>query len=88
MSYSRIRVLLLHFHEMPDIKVSNTTFEKLIYNRKNQHYEKAIEIAELLLLKYHLDVSKGRNLVLTLMFDMNMLWEQFIYVSLKKNKFQ
>jgi 5-methylcytosine-specific restriction enzyme subunit McrC len=84
--HSRIGVLLLHFPEMPDIKVSDATFEKLVYNRKNQHYEKAIEIAKLLLLKYHPDVSKGRNHVLALMFDMNMLWEQFIYVSLKKNK--
>lgn len=84
--HSRIGVLLLHFPEIPDIKVSDATFEKLIYNRKNQHYQKAIEIAKLLLLKYHPDVSKGRNHVLALMFDMNMLWEQFIYVSLKKNK--
>ena len=84
--HSRIGVLLLHFPEMPDIKVSDATFEKLVYNRKNQHYQKAIEIAKLLLLKYHPDVSKGRNHVLALMFDMNMLWEQFIYVSLKKNK--
>ena len=83
---SRIGVLLLHFPEMPDIKVSDATFEKLVYNRKNQHYEKAIEIAKLLLLKYHPDVSKGKNHVLALMFDMNILWEQFIYVSLKKNK--
>ncbi|MDI1304064.1 MAG: restriction endonuclease [bacterium] len=84
--HSRIGVLLLHFPEMPDIKVSDATFEKLVYNRKNLHYEKAIEIAKLLLLKYHPDVSKARNHVLALMFDMNTLWEQFIYVSLKKNK--
>jgi 5-methylcytosine-specific restriction enzyme subunit McrC len=84
--HSRIGVLLLHFPEMPDIKVSDATFEKLVYNRKNQHYEKAIEIAKLLLLKYHPDVNKGKNHVLALMFDMNLLWEQFIYMSLKKNK--
>ncbi len=84
--HSRIGVLLLYFSEMPDIKVSESTFEKLVYNRKNQHYKKAIEIAKLLLLKYHPDVCKGKNHVLALMFDMNMLWEQFIYVSLKKNK--
>ncbi|MFB9080753.1 McrC family protein [Flavobacterium procerum] len=84
--HSRIGVLLLHFPEMPDIKISNSTFEKLIYKRKNQHYKKAIEIAKLILLKYHPDVSKGRNHVLALMFDMNLLWEQFIYSTLKRNK--
>lgn len=82
---SRIGTLLLHFPEMPDLNVSEATFEKLVYNRKNRHYEKAVEIAKLLLLKYHPDVSKGRNHVLALMFDMNVLWEQFVYFSLKKN---
>lgn len=84
--YGRIGTLLLHFPEMQDIKVTEATFDKLICNRKNQHYIKAIEIAKLLLLQYHPDISKGRNHVLALMFDMNLLWEQFIYVSLRKNK--
>lgn len=82
----RIGALLLHFPEMADMKVSEATFEKLVYNRKNQHYQKAIEIAKLLLLQYHPDIRKGRNHVLALMFDMNLLWEQFIYISLRKNK--
>jgi 5-methylcytosine-specific restriction enzyme subunit McrC len=82
----RIGALLLNFPEMPDMKVSEATFEKLIFNRKNQHYIKAIEIAKLLLLQYHPDISKGKNHVLALMFDMNLLWEQFIYASLKKNR--
>lgn len=83
---SQIGALLLDFPEMPDLKITETTFDKLVFNRKTQSYQKAIEIARLLLLQYHPDLSRGRNNILALMFDMNMLWEQFVYSSLLKNQ--
>ncbi|WP_020534922.1 McrC family protein [Lewinella cohaerens] len=82
----RINALLLHFPEMPNQKISASVFDQLVFNRKTIGYSKAIEIARLILLHYHPDLSKGQNDVLALMFDMNALWEQFVLVSLRKNK--
>tara|TARA_R110002051_G_scaffold7053_3_gene33255 strand:- start:1786 stop:3039 length:1254 start_codon:yes stop_codon:yes gene_type:complete len=81
-----LKSLELDFPEMPDIKVSEATFNKVTLNHKTQGYQKAIQIARLLLLNYHPDVSKGSNHILALMFDMNLLWEQFVYTSLRKYK--
>ena len=83
---SKIGTLFLNFPEMPDIKISEETFDRIVFNRKTQSYKKAIEIAKMLLLNFHPDISKGKNNVLALMFDMNNLWEKFIYISLRKHK--
>jgi 5-methylcytosine-specific restriction enzyme subunit McrC len=83
---SRIGSLMLDFPEVSDIKIAESLFDKLFFDRKTISYKSAIDIAKLILMNYHPDLSKGRNDVLALMFDMNLLWEQFVYKSLYRHK--
>lgn len=78
--------LILSFPELKDINVSAELFSKLAYNRKNLHYKEAIEIAAMLLLNYRPDISSGSNHVLAILFDMNDLWEEYVYRQLFKGK--
>ena len=78
-----IRGILLAFPELPDINVSGELFLRLPWSRKTEDYKNAIEIAKLLLLNYHPDLSHGKNHVLALMFDMNEVWEKWVFKQLK-----
>ncbi|MFC0655477.1 McrC family protein [Mongoliitalea lutea] len=84
----RVQSLLLNFPELNDIHVNAQTFEKLHYNRKTASYRDAIEIAAMLLLNYRPDISGGSNHVLAILFDMNQLWEEYIFRALFKKKKQ
>jgi 5-methylcytosine-specific restriction enzyme subunit McrC len=81
---SRISNLLLNFPEQQPIKVTPATFARLPRDRKSLNYKPALDIAELLLLNYHPDIRQGHKNVLALMFDMNVLWEQFVLRLLQR----
>ena len=83
---SRINKLLLNFPEMPIKRITESTFNKIVLNRKTSDYKRAIDIARLILLRYHPNLSNGRANVLALMFDMNSLWEQFVLKCLKEQQ--
>lgn len=78
--------LLIAFPELADKAVNQETFQNLVYDRKTTRYKNAIEIAAMLLLNYRPDISNGQNHVLAILFDMNDLWEEYIYRQLYKSK--
>lgn len=80
----RLTVLLSRFPELPPVTVRPAVFAQLTYDRKTRSYRPAMEIVRLLLLNYHPDVVGGRENVLALLFDMNLLWERFVGEALRR----
>jgi 5-methylcytosine-specific restriction enzyme subunit McrC len=82
----KVSNLLLLFPELSDISVNTSTFENLVFDRKTIRYKEAIEIAAMLLLNYRPDIISGNNHVLAILFDMNNLWEEYIFRQLSRHK--
>ena len=82
---NRAKTLLFEFPELNDIAVTDALFSRLSYDRKTEDYREAIELAKLILLNYmpNLTYQRGNN-VFALMFDMNRLWEEYVFIMLKR----
>ena len=78
----RLYSLLFSFPELDNIQVTSSTFSNLNFDRKTSVYEEAISIAAMILLNYRPDIQNGRNNVLAILFDMNDLWEEYVYRQL------
>lgn len=75
---------LFNFPELDEIAVTPELFSRLIFDRKSEDYRNVIKLAEMILLNYSPDLHHGNNHVWTLMFDMNKLWEEFVFVTLRR----
>jgi 5-methylcytosine-specific restriction enzyme subunit McrC len=82
----RIKCLSLNFNEFDKKEITQTHFSKLTLNRKTTPYTKALNIAKMLILNYSPSLNSGQDNMLTLLFNMNLLWEEYIYRVLNKYK--
>lgn len=80
----KVNRLLLDFPEMPDCSVRIDTFDKLLFDRKTERYREALLISKMLLLNYRPDITGGRENIIAILFDMNKLWEEFIFRQIVK----
>jgi len=83
---SRVDKLRFTFPEIQEINIDQASFVKINLNRKTESYTEAIKIAKMLILNYSPDISKGQDDMLALLFDMNKLWEKYIYKRLKQGE--
>ena len=80
---SRLRV---SFPEIKEITIQKYHFDKVKENRKTIAYTRALQIAKMIILNYSPDIRSGQENMLTLLFDMNKLWEEYVYRMLLRTK--
>lgn len=64
--------------------VTEDTFRRLAYDRNTERYRAAVRLAELILLNMSPDVHAGHRDTLAIMFEMDALFEHYVYSELKR----
>lgn len=82
--YDKCKRVQLAFPDVKQIHITKAKLDKIKLNRKTKPYAKALELARLIILNYSPDISAGKEKMLSLLFDMNKLWEDYVAVVLKK----
>ena len=82
----RIAQLTALFPPMRRKEIQVRHFQGLGDDRALSRYQKALNIAKMILLNYSPDIQSGRENMLALMFDMNVLWEEYVYRMLLRVK--
>jgi 5-methylcytosine-specific restriction enzyme subunit McrC len=80
----KFRRTQLAFPEVDKIKPSFQLLESIKINRKTAPYERALELAKLIILNYSPDINQGQQKMIALLFDMNELWEEYVLTMLIK----
>lgn len=74
------------FPEVDQKQVNKHHFDSIVDNRKTTPYKEAIKIAKMIILNYSPDIKGGNENMIALLFDMNKLWEEYIYRTLLKQQ--
>lgn len=86
---SRVKKIQFSFPEIKEIHIQEAHFNQILITRKTQDYKEALQIARMIILNYSPDLSGGNENMIALLFNMNNLWEEYIYrMLLKANKLE
>lgn len=75
---------LLNFPEISQIPILPEHFNQLKESRKTVPFRRALEAAKMIILNYSPDIISGQENMLALLFDMNKLWEEYVWQMLKR----
>lgn len=81
----QIHRIRLDFPEIQEVQITKAHFTRLKETRKTKPYQNALQIAKMIILNYSPDIRSGGENMLALLFDMNKLWEEYIYRVLQND---
>ena len=81
----RIREFLFVFDEIETSHNIKTDFSKIKLNRQMKDYEQVLLWCKTFLFENSFSPYKGNDIAFALLFDMNLLFESFVYSYLKKS---
>ncbi|QNK85272.1 McrC family protein [Aliarcobacter cryaerophilus] len=81
----RIREFLFVFDEIEISHNIKTDFSKIKLNRQMKYYEQVLLWCKTFLFENSFSPYKGNDIAFALLFDMNLLFESFVYSYLKKS---
>lgn len=82
--YDLCRRVEMDFPDVQKVAVNEQFLNSIKLDRKTASYAKALEVARLIILNYSPDIKSGQEKMLSLLFDMNVLWEEYVLTMLKK----
>lgn len=80
----RLRELSFAFADVSDVPVQSLRWNSVILDRTNARWKDLLELARLLLGERFQTTSSGRGKGFSLMFEMNMLFEEFVGRTLRR----
>ncbi|MDD2716800.1 MAG: restriction endonuclease [Candidatus Wallbacteria bacterium] len=75
--------------QLPEItlkKITAEDFQKLPIDRKTEKYKYALTLARLIIMEYTPDIKAGSENILAILFEMEKLFEEFVYRLLYRYK--
>ena len=81
---TRAATLALLLENVSELRVTLELFDRLKFDRNTERYRRAIQLARLIILNFSPDLRGGQEHVISILFDMNNLFERFILVKLNQ----
>ena len=85
LTYDHLPELLAYFEDVPPLTDPLPALNNLRYDRRTERYRPAIDLAKPILLSAHPGVRAGVDETFSMFFDMNLVWERYIFAELRRH---